>query len=137
MVRENVAWRVVAIAEQSLLIDVEPGAEGGARPERSVDKTVRSCDEDQAMRLAADLRDWLPVYHRARWVDDLVEHGLDLTVFYDDYTEVLGAPPYVPRLILKLLIFGYSNGITSSRELELSPQTRQIRLTTCNLLAGP
>jgi transposase len=51
-------------------------------------------------------------------VDDLVEHGLDLTPFYDDYTEARGAPPYDPRLMLKLLIYGYSNGITSSRELE-------------------
>ena len=51
-------------------------------------------------------------------VDDLVEHGLDLTSFYDDYSEVRGAPPYDPRLMLKLLVFGYSNGITSSRELE-------------------
>ncbi|MSX63122.1 MAG: hypothetical protein F2763_00300 [Actinobacteria bacterium] len=79
----------------------------------------------------------MPADPLARWVNDLVEHGLDLTALYDDYTDVRGAPPYDPRLMLKLLIFGYSNGITSSRELELSPQTRQIRLTTCNLLAGP
>ncbi|CAB4819479.1 MAG: hypothetical protein F2763_00295 [Actinobacteria bacterium] len=57
VVRENVASRIVAIAEQSVLIDVDPGAEGVARPERSVDKTSRSFDEDQAMRLAPDLRD--------------------------------------------------------------------------------
>ncbi len=48
----------------------------------------------------------------------MVEHGLDLTVFYDDYTDVRGAPPYDPRLMLKLLIYGYSNGVTSSRALE-------------------
>jgi len=108
----------VAVAEQSGLIDVEPGAEGVARPKRTVDKTFRSYDQDQAMLLAPDLRDWIPADHPARWVDDLVEHGLDLTPFYDDYTEVRGAPPYDPRLMLKLLIFGYSNGVTSSRELE-------------------
>ena len=48
----------------------------------------------------------------------MVEHGLDLAPFYDDYTEARDAPPYDPRLMLKLLIFGYSNGITSSRALE-------------------
>ena len=108
----------VAFAEQSGLIDVEPGAEGVARPKRSVEKTFRSYDQDQPMLLAPDVRDWVPADDPARWVDDLVEHGLDLTAFYDDYTEARGAPPYHPRLMLKLLIFGYSNGITSSRELE-------------------
>ena len=104
--------------EQSGLIDVEPGCEGVARPKRSVEKTFRSYDQDQPMLLAPDVRDWLPADDPARWVDDLVEHGLDLTPFYDDYTEARGAPRYDPRLMLKLLIFGYSNGVTSSRELE-------------------
>jgi transposase len=108
----------VAVAEQSGLIDVEPGCEGVARPKRTVDKTFRSYDQDQSMLLAPDVRDWIPADDPARWIDDLVEHGLDLTPFYDDYTEARGAPPYDPRLMLKLLIFGYSNGITSSRELE-------------------
>jgi transposase len=108
----------VAVVEQSGLIDVEPGCEGVARPKRTVDKTFRSYDQAQPMLLAPDVRDWIPADDPARWIDDLVEHGLDLTPFYDDYTEARGAPPYDPRLMLKLLIFGYSNGITSSRELE-------------------
>ena len=70
------------------------------------------------MLLAPDVRDWLPAEDPARWVDDLVEHGLDLSPFYDGYTEARGAPPYDPRLMLKVLIYGYSHGITSSRELE-------------------
>ena len=105
-------------AEQFVLIDVEPGSEGSARPKRPVDKTFRRYDQDQPMLLAPDLRDWLPADHPARWVDDLVEHGLDLAPFYDGYTEARGAPPYDPRLMVKLLIFGYSNGVTSSRALE-------------------
>jgi transposase len=107
-----------AVAEQSVLMDLEADCEGLARPKRSVDKTFRRYDQDQPMLLAPDLRDWLPIDHPARWVDDLVEAGLDLTSFYDDYTEARGAPPYDPRLMLKLLIFGYSNGVTSSRALE-------------------
>ena len=105
-------------AEQSVLMDLEPGSEGSARPRSPVDKTFRRYDQEQPMLLAPDLRDWLPADDSARWVDDLVEHGLDLSPFYDDYTEARGAPPYDPRLMLKLLIYGYSNGITSSRELE-------------------
>lgn len=105
-------------AEQSVLIGLEPGSEGSARAKAPVDKTFRRYDQDQPMLLAPDLRDWLPADHPARWVDDLVEHGLDLAPFYDEYTEARGAPPYDPRLMLKLLIYGYSNGVTSSRELE-------------------
>ena len=104
--------------EQSVLMELEPGSEGPVRPRSAVDKTFRRYDQDQPMLLAPDLRDWLPADDAARWVDDLVEHGLELAPFYDDYTEARGAPPYDPRLMLKLLIYGYSNGITSSRELE-------------------
>ncbi|HET9878151.1 MAG TPA: IS1182 family transposase [Candidatus Limnocylindria bacterium] len=104
--------------EQSVLLDVEAAAASSVRPKRPVDKTFRRYDQDQPMLLAPDVRDWLPADHPARWVDDLVEYGLDLAPFYDDYTEARGAPPYDPRLMLKLLIYGYSNGITSSRELE-------------------
>jgi hypothetical protein len=39
-----------------------------------------------------------------------VEHGLDLPPFYDDYTEAPGAPPYDPRLMLKLLILATPTG---------------------------
>ncbi len=70
------------------------------------------------MLLAPDLRDWLGAGHPARWVDDLVEDGLDLSGIYADYTDVRGGPPYDPRLMVKILIYGYSHGITSSRALE-------------------
>lgn len=103
---------------QSVLMDVEPGAAGSGQAKLPVDKTFRRYDQDQPMLLAPDLRDWLAADHAARWVDDLVEHGLDLSSVYADYTEVRGAPPYDPRLMLKILIYGYSHGITSSRALE-------------------
>ena len=45
-------------------------------------------------------------------------HGLDLAGVYADYTDVRGGPPYDPRLMLKILIYGYSHGVTSSRALE-------------------
>ena len=43
---------------------------------------------------------------------------MDMSGIYADYTEVRGAPPHEPRLMLKILIYGYSHGITSSRALE-------------------
>jgi transposase len=109
---------VASGVEQSVLVDVEPLPAGRVGPKAPVDKTFRVYDQDQPMLLPPDLRDWLPVDHSARMVDDLVEHGLDLSAVYADYTEVRGAPPYDPRLMLKILIYGYSHGITSSRALE-------------------
>ena len=106
------------VAQQSVLMDVEPDAAGPGQAKAPVDKTFRRYDQDQPMLLAPDLRDWLAADHPARWVDDLVEHGLDLSAIYADYTEVRGAPPYEPRLMLKILIYGYSHGVTSSRALE-------------------
>ena len=106
------------VAGQSVLMDVDAASAGPVRPKLPVDKTFRRYDQDQPMLLAPDLRDWVAEGHPARWVNDLVEHALDLSVIYDDYTEVRGGPPYDPRLMVKVLIYGYSQGITSSRALE-------------------
>ena len=81
------------VAQQSVLMDVEPDAAGPGQAKAPVDKTFRRYDQDQPMLLAPDLRDWLAADHPAHWVDDLVEHGLDLSAIYADYTEVRGAPP--------------------------------------------
>jgi transposase len=43
---------------------------------------------------------------------------LDLSAIYADYTEERGFPPYDPRLMVKLLVYGYANGVVSSRKLE-------------------
>ena len=43
---------------------------------------------------------------------------LDLDCIYDSYTEASGAPPDDPAMMLKLLLFAYSIGVTSSREME-------------------
>ncbi len=106
------------VAEHSVLMVVDEDAVGPRRPKAPVDKTFRKYDQDQPMLLAPDIRDWVGPGHPARWVNDLVEDGLDLGPIYEDYTEVRGGPPYDPRLMVKVLIYGYSHGITSSRALE-------------------
>ena len=62
--------------------------------------------------------DWLPEGHLARFVSELVEEVLDLEPFRASYTEARGFPPYDPRLMLKLLIYGYVTGVRSSRAIE-------------------
>src|SRR5258706_4278546 len=69
--------------------------------------------------MAPVLRDWVPDGDLAHLVSDLVDSGaLDLSAIYAAYEEQRGFPPYDPRLMVKLLIYGYANGVTSSRKLE-------------------
>src|SRR3954447_23884402 len=83
------------------------------------EKTFRPYDPDQVLLMAPVLRDWVPDGDLAHFVADLVDSGvLDLSAIYADYTEERGYPPYDPRLMVKLLIYGYAVGITSSRKLE-------------------
>ena len=74
--------------EHSVLMEVAADAAGPRRPKAPVEKTFRNYDQDQPMLLAPDIRDWLAAGHPARWVDALVEEGLDLGPIYDDYTDV-------------------------------------------------
>lgn len=64
------------------------------------------------------LDDWLPEGHLARFVAELVDEVLDLGPILADYTGMRGYPPYDPRLMLRLLIYGYSTGVRSSRAIE-------------------
>ncbi|MFF5715238.1 IS1182 family transposase [Streptomyces sp. NPDC012756] len=91
------------------------------RPQRrpaAVDKTFRAFDPQQVLLLPPSLDDWLPEGHLARFVADLVDHVLDLGPVLADYTEKRGYPPYDPRLMLRLLIYGYTTGVRSSRAVE-------------------
>ena len=68
--------------------------------------------------MAPSLQDWVPEGHLARFVADLVDEVLDLSEIYASYEEERGFPPYDPRLMVKLLIYGYATGTPSSRKLE-------------------
>jgi len=79
--------------------------------------TFRPYDPDQMLLLAPSLRDWLPEGHLADHVSDLVE-GLDLAAFYAPYEgDGRRKSPYEPRMMVKVLIYGYATGVFSSRKL--------------------
>ncbi|WP_437184776.1 IS1182 family transposase [Streptomyces tanashiensis] len=84
----------------------------------AVDKQFRAFDPHQVLLLPPSLDDWLPEDHLARFVADLVDEVLDLGPVLADYTEKRGYPPYDPRLMLRLLIYGYTTGVRSSRAIE-------------------
>ena len=67
--------------------------------------------------LAPSLREWLPEGHLADHVSDLVD-DLDLGAFYVRYEgDGRRNAPYEPRMMLKVLIYGYATGVFSSRKL--------------------
>ena len=81
-------------------------------------KTYRPYQPEQDFLLPPSLRDWLPENHLAYFVSDLVEQ-LDLSAIYAVYEKDLrGQPPYDPRLMTKLLVYGYCVGVFSARKIE-------------------
>jgi transposase len=67
--------------------------------------------------LPPDLRDWLPEGHLALFVSELVDE-LDLSAIEAHYeAEKRGQPPYHPRMMAKLLLYGYCVGVRSSRQI--------------------
>jgi len=101
------------------LFEVETGSvPGRAVTPAGAAKRFRHYDQSQSLLLPPSLDDWLPEDHEARFISDVVENMLDLSCVYDSYTEASGAPPYDPAMMLKLLLYAYSIGITSSREME-------------------
>lgn len=49
----------------------------------------------------------------------LVEHKLDLSIFYPRFNnDDEGRPAYDPAILLKIILFAYSKGITSSRQMQ-------------------
>jgi transposase len=73
---------------------------------------------EQDLLLPPSLRDWLPENHLAYFVSDVV-NALDLSAMDAVYgKEMRGQPPYDPRLMTKLLVYGYCTGVFSSRRIQ-------------------
>jgi|SRR5215207_4693661 len=105
---------------QERLVEVEPTmVVGGVCRPAAEEKTFRPYDPEQMLLLSPVVQEWLPEGHLAHFVSDLVESGaLDLSAIYAAYAEERGYPPYDPRLMVKLLLYGYASGVVSSRKLE-------------------
>jgi transposase len=58
----------------------------------------------------------VPEGHLARFIADVVE-DLDLSAIEDAYSEERGYPPYDPRMMTKVLLYGYATGVYSSRRI--------------------
>ncbi len=77
----------------------------------------RPYQPDQMRLLPRDLREWIPEGHLAHHVSDLVD-ALDLSAFYAPYEgDGRRNSPYDPRMMVKVLVYGYATGTFSSRKL--------------------
>jgi transposase len=109
-----VAVSVVA----GVLFEMEPVDPPAAESRPPVDKVFRPFDPAQMLLLPPSMDEWLPADHLARFVAEVVDNALDLSPIYADYTEARGYPPYDPRLMVRLLVYGYTIGVRSSRAIE-------------------
>src|ERR1700675_958261 len=81
-------------------------------------KGYRTYLPEQDLLLPPSLREWLSEDHLLYFVSDVVD-TLDLSAIHAVYgEEKRGQPPYDPRLMTKLLVYGYCTGVFSSRRIQ-------------------
>jgi transposase len=81
-------------------------------------KSYRPYLPEQEFLLPPSLREWLPENHLAYFVSDVVDQ-LDLSALHAVYgEEQRGQPPYDPRMMTKLLVYGYCVGVFSARKIQ-------------------
>ena len=72
--------------------------------------------QNQIMLMPPSLEEKVPLEHLARYVNQVVDR-LDTSAIEASYSE-LGCPGYHPKMLVKLLVYGYSMGIRSSRRIQ-------------------
>ena len=87
-------------------------------------KTFRSWQVDQSLLLPPSVHEFVPPGHIAHFVRDLVRERLDLSAILEDYDEARGQPPYDPWMMTALLLYGYCQGLYSSRRLARACEER-------------
>jgi transposase len=81
--------------------------------------SFRPYHPDQSLLLPPSPRDWLSEDHLAFFVSDTVD-SLDLSGFYERYEgDGRRNQPFDPRMMVKLLVYGYATGVFSSRKIAL------------------
>ena len=81
-------------------------------------KTYRSYLPEQDLLLPPSLREWLPDDHLVYFVSDVVDQ-LNLSAIESVYEEDdRGQPPYHPRMMTKILLYGYCVGVFSWRKIQ-------------------
>ncbi len=87
-------------------------------------KHFRPWKIDQSQLLPADVSEYVPRGHLARFIVALVRESLDLGAIEASYARTLGQPPFDPRLMTALLLHAYASGIYSSRRIRSACEVR-------------
>jgi len=72
---------------------------------------------NQAVLFPATARDCVPEGHPVHYIRQLVAEELDLAAIFESYRDGAGAPAFHPAMMTALLLYGYSDGVRSSRKL--------------------
>ena len=96
----------------------------------------QSYNYDQHIMLVINLEEQLQPGSFEHAIHYLIEHKIDLGEFYTHYNnDDTGRPAYDPALLLKIVLFAYSKGITSSREIEWCCHTNIVfKALSCDLV---
>ena len=87
-------------------------------------KTFRPWNVDQVWLLPPSVDEFVPAGHPAHLVRDLVRETLDLGEVWTAYDEPRGYPPYHPAMMVALLLYAYSRGVYSSRQIARACEER-------------
>jgi transposase len=94
-------------------------------------KNFRIWDVDQSWLLPRSVHEFVPAGHVAHFIRDTVREALDLSAILGCYTEERGQPPYHPGMLVALLLYGYSRGVYSSRQLARACEERVDFMAVC------
>jgi len=90
----------------------------GGGEDCGVARSYRPVRRDQGFLLPPDMRDWLPEDHLAWLVLEIVEQ-LDRSALHARHPNSgPGRAAYDPDMLLALLIYGYCQGVRSSRQIQ-------------------
>jgi transposase len=78
-------------------------------------------DQKQQFLLPLNLDEFVPMNHISRVLNDVIEH-VDIRSIESTYSDN-GCPAYNPRLLLKILLYGYLINIRSSRKIDDMTET--------------
>ena len=87
-------------------------------------KTFRPWDVEQTWLLPPSVQELVPPQHPAHLVREIVRTQLDLRAIFAAYDEERGYPPYHPTMMTALLLYGYTQGLFSSRKLAKACEER-------------
>jgi transposase len=102
-----------------------PDGKRASKGDLPMGQIFKPCERDQLFLLPPNMREWLPEGHLAYFIVDLVEQ-MDLSEILQHYEKnedgtfkaPTGQPPYDPRMMTGLVLYGYAVGVVGSRKIE-------------------